>query len=338
MSNITLTSNSKLQNLTVPKLCDDRSNWADYEPQVTITIQVKGIWKHVQGTAYEFKLYAVVNNIHVLSDGRTQATEEQIMECEEKIDEYECKENTVQHVILSTMSICLGVKIKNLKSAKELWEKVKKDATIKSTLFLIDAEDELASMKCQEVTNAKTHLAEITAHFNLMIQHKENLIKMGLSISDTRFNMPSPTSYCPTKQTIAATERTIKSSMSSTDLITFFTEDAQNHYIEEQQAGQAESALYAHKSKQKKSKGYKQRKSGEKCDNCGKDRHTVLTCYQKGGGKEGQTPWRKKGKKDNNKGEKKTEETMNTVQEKNSSCLPIHLNSLMLQKLFRSRN
>jgi len=65
---------------------------------------------------------------------------------------------------------------------------VKKGATTKSTLFLIDAEDELASMKCQEATDTKTHLAELTTHFDLMVQSKENLIKMGSSISDAHFN------------------------------------------------------------------------------------------------------------------------------------------------------
>ena len=196
---------------------------------------------------------------------------------------------------------------------------MKKDATTKSTLFLIDAEDELASMKCQEATDAKTHLAELTAHFNLMVQRKENLIEMGSSISDTRFNamiMASlPVSYRPAKQTISAAERTTKTPMSSTDLIAFFTEEARNRYLEDQRASQAESALYAHKSKQKKSKGHKEGKSAEKCGNCGKDGHTEPNCYQKGGGKEGQAPWQKKGKKDNKKGEKKTEETANTAQD-----------------------
>src|ERR1700677_450302 len=114
--------------------------------------------------------------------------EDQIMDCEEKIDEYERKENTAQHVILLTTSICLGMKIKNLPSAKEMWEEVKKDATTKSTLFLTDAEDKLASMKCHEATNAKTHLAELMAHFNLMVQRKENLTQMGSTISDMCFN------------------------------------------------------------------------------------------------------------------------------------------------------
>ena len=103
--------------------------------------------------------------------------------------------------------------------------------------------------------------------------------------------------------------------MSLTDLITFFTEEAWNRYLEDQQASQAKSVPYVHKSKQKKSKGCKEGKSGKKCGNCGKDGHTKPNCYQKGGGKEGQAPWQKKGKKDNKKGEKKTEETANTAQD-----------------------
>ena len=135
MSDMTLSSNSNSQNLTVPKLHDDRNNWADYKPQVMIAMEAKGIWKHVLGTAYEPKPYTQVNGITVLSDGKTPATEEQIMECEEKIDKYDRKENITHHVILSTTSIHLGMKVKNLGTAKEMWDEVKRDATTKSTLF-----------------------------------------------------------------------------------------------------------------------------------------------------------------------------------------------------------
>jgi len=170
-----------------------------------------------------------------------------------------------------------------------MWEELKKDTTTKSTLFLSDAEDELASMKCRRSTDVKTHLAELTAHFNLMVRHKENLIEMGLLISDTHFNamiMASlPVSYHPMKQMISAAERTTKTPMSLTDLIAFFTEEAWNWYLEDQQASQAKSVPYVHKLKQKKSKGCKEGKSGKKCGNCGKDGHTKPNCYQKGGGK-----------------------------------------------------
>ena len=91
------------------------------------------------------------------------------------------------------------MKVKNLKTAKEMWVEVKKDATTKSTLFIIDVEDKLSTMKCQESSDMKTHLTSITAHFNLMVQQKENLLQMGSSISDTHFNAISmaslPASY-----------------------------------------------------------------------------------------------------------------------------------------------
>ena len=148
------------------------------------------------------------------------------------------------------------MKVKNLKTAKEVWVEVKKDATTKSTLFIIDVEDKLSTMKCQESSDMKTHLTSITAHFNLMVQQKENLLQMGSSISDTHFNaitMASlPASYWPVKQTISAAKCTSKTLMSSSDLIAFFTEEAQNWYLEDQRANQAESVLTAHGSKQKK--------------------------------------------------------------------------------------
>lgn len=41
---------------------------------------------------------------------------------------------------------------------------VKSDATTKSTLHLLDAEDELANMKLSDTDDPKTHLAELMDH------------------------------------------------------------------------------------------------------------------------------------------------------------------------------
>ena len=72
--NLALGSNSDLTSLSVPKLCDDRSNWADYEPRVEKALGMKGLWKHVVGTAIAPKPYAVVARVPVLTDGTTQAS------------------------------------------------------------------------------------------------------------------------------------------------------------------------------------------------------------------------------------------------------------------------
>ena len=52
---------------------------------------------------------------------------------------------------------------------KEMWDMVKADATTKSTLFLLDAEDQLASMKLADNADPKTHLSELKEHFQLMM-------------------------------------------------------------------------------------------------------------------------------------------------------------------------
>ena len=113
---------------------------------------------------------------------------QQIEAREIKIIDFEKKEYLTQHIILSTTSTRLGSKIKELKTLKEMWEVVVADVTTKSTLFLLDAEEQLTSMKLVDNQDPKIHLAKLKQHFQLMLQHRDNLIKMGSTISDTQFN------------------------------------------------------------------------------------------------------------------------------------------------------
>ena len=69
--------------------------------------------------------------------------------------------------------------------AQAMWKIVKADATTKSTLYLLDAEDQLLTIKLNENEDPKTHLTELKAHFQLMVQHCDNLIQMGSTISNT---------------------------------------------------------------------------------------------------------------------------------------------------------
>jgi len=207
MTNLSLNSSSDSTSLSVPKLRDDRSNWSDYQPRIKRAMGSKGLWRHILGTAIALRPYMLLNGVHVLSDGKTGATEEQIESREVRITDFE---KLAQHIILSTTSTHLGSKIKELKTAKEMWELVVADVTMKSTLFLLDTEEQLMSMKLSDNDDSKAHLAKIKQHFQLMLQRHKNLIKMGLTLSDTHFNtviMTSlPESYRPTLQMITAAE------------------------------------------------------------------------------------------------------------------------------------
>src|ERR1700761_6614975 len=144
-----------------------------------------------------------------------------------------------------------------------MWKLVKSDATSKSTLYLLDAEDQLNSMKLQDNEDPKAHLADLKQHFQTMLQRRDNLVQMGSTISDTRFNIiimsSLPESYRPTLQTITAAERTSQlaggktSGMKHDDLISFILEEAQQQVINDECTKSTETALTAHAKKGKQS-------------------------------------------------------------------------------------
>ena len=54
--------------LAVLKLCDDRSNWSDYEPRLQNAMGAKGLWRHVLGAATAPVPYFLNNGVPMLAD------------------------------------------------------------------------------------------------------------------------------------------------------------------------------------------------------------------------------------------------------------------------------
>ena len=168
---------------------------------------------------------------------------------------------------------------------EEMWKTVKDDTTLKSTLFLLDAEDQLNSIKPGDNEDPKTHLTELKQHFQLMIQQQDNLLKMGSVITDTCFNIIIMSSlldlYCPTLQTITAAERasrlsgSISKGMSPNDLIAFIVEEAQHQVINNECTKTAESALAACTKKVAKPRG----KGRNKSKNTQSDSHVITAMH-----------------------------------------------------------
>jgi len=305
ITNLLLNSSSDSTNLSVPKLHDDRSNWSDYQLRIKRAMGSKGLWRHVLGNAIAPKPYMLLNGAFVLSDEKTEATEEQVESKETKIVDFEKKEYIAQYILLSMTSTRLGSKIKELKSLKEMWDIIVADVMKKSTLYLLDAEEQLTSMKLVDNEDLKIHLAEMKQHFQLMIQHCKNLIKTGSLLLDIWFNtliMSSlPSSYRPTLQTITAAEKasaltgSSHHKMKADDLIAFLIEEAQHHIINDERAKNSEVALMA--LGKKAGKKPRQGKGGKNkayldiiCHNCKNLGHKKADCWSKGGGKEGQGP------------------------------------------------
>ena len=162
-----------------------------------------------------------------------------------------------------------------MKLTHEMWDAVKTDATTKSRLYLLNAEDQLMSMKLANNDNPKSHLVKVKQHFQLMMECHNNLIKMGSTISNMCYNtivMSSlPEFYCPTLQTITPAERmSMVLGMSSSkkmkvdDLITFIIEEAQHCLINDEWTKMAESVLTTLSKKQKE--------AGKQCNYRGKEK------------------------------------------------------------------
>ena len=184
-----------------------------------------------------------------------------------------------------------------------MWDAVKEDATTKSTLFLLDVEDQLASMKLAENDDPKVHIMEVKQHFQLMGQWHNNLLKMGWTISDLCYNtiimLLLLESYWPTLQTITAVEHvstllgtSSSRAMKPDNLITFITGEAQHHVINDERTKNMESTLAALGKKQRtgkqcSNKGKEKSKPSVTCENCKITGHTKANCWSIGGGKEG---------------------------------------------------
>ena len=149
----------------------------------------------------------------------------------------------------------LGSKIKALKTAEAMWKAINENTMSKSTLYILDAEDQLAMMKLANNDNPKTHLSELKQHFQTMLHCRDNLMKIGSTMSNNHVNIiimsSLPESYQPTLQTITALEWLSRlsgnqsSAMGANKLMTFITEEAQHQVINNKSTKTAKSALSA---------------------------------------------------------------------------------------------
>jgi hypothetical protein len=107
-------SNSDLATLAVPRLCDDGSNWSDYQPRFQNMMGAKGLWRHVEGTAIMPVLYVISNSMPMLANGKTPATEDQIETKESKIVKFEKREYLARHILMSMTLTHLATEIKGM--------------------------------------------------------------------------------------------------------------------------------------------------------------------------------------------------------------------------------
>src|ERR1700731_3090241 len=126
MQNDFTTVNTSSNAIGVPRLRDDRANWADYESKARTAMGAKGLIRHRDGTARKPVAYPKENGIPMKATG-VKATDDDLEEKEQRFDEYEQKEYSAQHILLTMVSPRLATAIKSL-SASEMWKAIWTDA------------------------------------------------------------------------------------------------------------------------------------------------------------------------------------------------------------------
>ena len=79
------------------------------------------------GKVVALNLYMLLNSTPVLADEKTEATDDQIESKESKIAKHKRKEYLAQYILLSTTLTHLSSKLKDLNTAKEMWDNIVKD-------------------------------------------------------------------------------------------------------------------------------------------------------------------------------------------------------------------
>src|ERR1700731_132937 len=133
----------------IVKLCDNGSNWPDYEMKAKTTMGAKGLIRHVEGTARRPIPFDIENNRPVSEPGKP-AMRLEIQDLERAMDEYEKKEYAARHIMLTTVSPHLSMILRANTSAAQMWQQIVSDSMKKSRVRQVDTRRRLQELRCPE--------------------------------------------------------------------------------------------------------------------------------------------------------------------------------------------
>ena len=275
----------------ISKLADDGTNWVDYKTKLMIAMGSRGLMGHIEGQALRPSPYMVVNDVAMLADGKTPATEEQIETREKRIEDFDMREYLARHVIINSVSMRLAQKIGQLTSSKDMWGAVKADSEGRSTLYQIDMQRWLQELRCAKGGDAKAHLTE-------MAKLRGELAAMGSEVKDADFTVmvigSLPPSYRPLLSSITGAAKVTKIDLNPNDVVQAILDEYEHRTIQEH-ATKGDAAMFVKPNGKPKGRNSKPKKDRDvECFNCKKKGHTRNECWRTGGGAEGQGPHQRK--------------------------------------------
>ena len=282
----------------VPKLAEDGTNWITYKERTLTAIGARGLMRYADGRAIQPVPFVVdpKTNQPVKSDG-TAATQTEIDDQNDKIDEFYQKDSLVKQQIFSTISDRVLLLVQKLDGAYAIWAEICRIHEGKTELVQIDLRRRLQEMRCEEG-------GDIKAHFSEQLRLRESLAGMGAAILDRDFYAiilgSLPESYRPLVSSINAAAKIAQKPLTPHELVNIITEEYEHRQLTERRtskkAGNAALSAKMHAGKANTMNSSSQNNQDITCHNCDRKGHYKSDCWRKGGGKEGQGPRQRKGR------------------------------------------
>ncbi|KAJ8580437.1 hypothetical protein M405DRAFT_711323, partial [Rhizopogon salebrosus TDB-379] len=95
-------TNSSLFN--VPRLAEDGSNWITYKERALTAIGARGLMRYADSRAKKPKPFELDSKGNPIKADKSAATEDEVEELENKIDEFFMKDSLVKQQLFSTIS------------------------------------------------------------------------------------------------------------------------------------------------------------------------------------------------------------------------------------------
>ena len=108
----------------LPKLASDGENWLTYQERVTNAAAVRGLRRHLLGTALRPQSLVERNGGFYLSGSTAKLSEDDLDKHETSVDSWEQKEAQVRELIHNTVDNSTFLQIKGEKTAAALWKKL----------------------------------------------------------------------------------------------------------------------------------------------------------------------------------------------------------------------
>lgn len=180
-----MSSSSALKVSALPKIKEDGSNWYFVRERALVRLASKGLKQHILGLA-QYPEAPVIGEDGQWFDPENPSvkmTRAQIKDYQADFDDYDQKEAEAKDIIFDIVSksTFMNLQIDDTTTAAQAWQRLLDIYQKKTPMVRTDLRTKLASMKCLEGGNMRSHISD-------MRELRETLAGMGASIDDEDFN------------------------------------------------------------------------------------------------------------------------------------------------------